>query len=149
ADWWIAIDACLQADGALRVFLDSNQRVYENADTAINDLSVVPVRLSRNLRNTKNIHDAATVHYSAPAIIPDGPDGLEVPWINAGTEEATVAAAFTELRRLVSQEEVNPCDIAVLVNGPSGKCTFIERSARTIIPLSDAEEMVPENVVVD
>jgi len=149
ADWWIAIDACLQADGALRVFLDSNQRVYENADTAINDLSVVPVRLSRNLRNTKNIHDAATVHYSGPDIIPDGPDGLEVSWINAETEEAKVDAAFKELRRLVFQEEVNPGEIAVLVNGPSGKSTFIERSARTSIPISDAEEMVPENVVVD
>jgi len=149
ADWWIAIDACLRHGGHLRVFMDSNQRVYESAGVGVHDLSVVPVRLSRNLRNTKNIHSAASVHYSGPEIIADGPDGLEVSWITAENADQKVEAAYRELRRLVFNEEVAPGDIAVLVNGPAARTNFVERSSGTSIPLTDAETMALEDVVVD
>lgn len=149
ADWWIAIDACLRHGGRLRVLMDSNQRVYDNVGNGVHDLSVVPVRLSRNLRNTKNIHGAALVHYSGPEIIADGPDGLEVSWIVAENPDAQVEAAYRELRRLVFNEEVAPGDIGVLVNGPTARTTFVERSSGTSIPLTDAETMALEEVVVD
>ncbi|WP_262269604.1 nuclease-related domain-containing DEAD/DEAH box helicase [Microvirga yunnanensis] len=148
-EWWIAIDACLRRDGHLRVFMDSNQRVYEDAGNGVHDLSVIPVRLSRNRRNTKNIHNAASVHYSGPDIIADGPDGVEVSWINADNADAKVEAAYRELRRLVLNEEVAPGDIAVLVNGPAARTSFLERSSGTSIPLTDAETMALEDVVVD
>ena len=129
--------------------MDSNQRVYESAGDGVRDLSVVPVRLSRNLRNTKNIHKAASVHYTGPDIVADGPDGLEVSWISAENPNAKVEAAYRELRRLVLNEEVAPGDIAVLVNGPAGRESFLERSSGTSIPLTDAETMALEDVVVD
>lgn len=149
ADWWIAIDACLTHGGHLRVFMDSNQRVYESAGGSVHDLSVVPVRLSRNLRNTKNIHSAASVHYSGPEIIADGPDGLDVSWVAAENADQKIDAAYRELRRLVFNEEVAPGDIAVLVNGPAARTSFVERSSGTSIPLTDAETMALEDVVVD
>lgn len=148
-DWWIALDACLLPDGRIRVFMDSNQRVYESAVDGARDLSVVPVRLSRNLRNTKNIHKAASVHYSGPDIVADGPDGLEVSWVSAESPDAKIEAAYRELRRLVLNEEVPPGDIAVLVNGPAARASFLERSSGTSIPLTDAETMALEDVVVD
>jgi hypothetical protein len=129
--------------------MDSNQRVYGNAGKGVRDLSVVPVRLSRNLRNTKNIHKAASVHYSGPDIIADGPDGLQVSWVSAENPDAKVEAAFRELRRLVLNEEVAPGDIALLVNGPATRASFLERSSGTSIPLTDAETMALEEVVVD
>jgi hypothetical protein len=110
---------------------------------------VVPVRLSRNLRNTKNIHKAASVHYSGPDIVADGPDGHAVSWISAETSDARIEAAYRELRRLVFNEEVAPGDIAVLVNGPAAKTSFLERSGGTSIPVTDAEIMALEDVVVD
>ena len=148
-DWWIALDACLLPDGRIRVFMDSNQRVYESAGDGARDLSVVPVRLSRNLRNTKNIHKAASVHYSGPEIVADGPDGLEVSWVSAESPDAKTEAAYRELRRLVLNEEVAPGDIAVLVNGPAARASFLEKSSGTSIPLTDAEIMALEDVVVD
>lgn len=148
-DWWIALDACLVPDGRIRVFMDSNQRVYESAGDGVRDLSVVPVRLSRNLRNTKNIHKAASVHYSGSDIIADGPDGLKVSWISAENPEAKIKAAYQELRRLVINEEVAPGDIAVLVNGPVARASFLERSSGTSIPLTDADNLALEDVVVD
>jgi hypothetical protein len=147
--WWIALDACLLPGGRIRVFMDSNQRVYESAGDGVRDLSVVPVRLSRNLRNTKNIHEAASIHYSGPDIVPDGPDGLEVSWVSAENLDTKVEAAYRELRRLVLNEEVAPGDIAVLVNGPAARARFLERSSRTSIPLTDAQTMALEDVVVD
>lgn len=148
-DWWIAIDACLRHNGHLRVFMDSNQRIYESAGTDVHDLSVVPVRLTRNLRNTRNIHAAASVHYSGPDIIADGPDGLEVSWVEAEGLDAKIEAAYRELRRLVFNEEVAPGDIAVLVNGFSARTSFLEKGSGTSIPLTDAETMTLEDVVVD
>lgn len=149
AEWWIAIDACLNHGGHLRVFMDSNQKVYDSAGNGVHDLKVVPVRLSRNLRNTKNIHKAASVHYSGPDIVADGPDGLEVSWINAENPDSKVEAAYRELRRLVFNEEVAPGDIAVLVNGPAARTSFLERSSGTSIPLTNAETMELDEVVVD
>jgi len=148
-DWWIALDACLVPSGRIRVFMDSNQRIYESAGDGVRDLSVVPVRLSRNLRNTKNIHNAASVHYSGPDIVADGPDGLEVSWVSAESPDAKIEAAYRELRRLVLNEEVAPGDIAVLVNGPATRASFLERASGTSIPLTDAEIMALEDVVVD
>jgi superfamily I DNA/RNA helicase len=110
---------------------------------------VVPVRLSRNLRNTKNIHKAASVHYSGPEIIADGPDGLEVSWINAESLGAKVEAAHREFRRLVINEKVDPGDIAVLVNGTDTRTRFLEKSSSTSIRLTDAENMALEDAVVD
>lgn len=149
AEWWVAIDACINSSGSLRVFFDSNQKVYDSAGSGVHDLSVVPVRLSRNLRNTKNIHQAASTHYSGPKIIADGPDGLEVSWLNAESLDSKIAAAYRELRRLVHNEEVGPGDIAVLVNGPSARTSFLEKSSGTSIQFTDAESMVLEDVVVD
>lgn len=149
ADWWISIDACLKDDANLRVFLDSNQRVYDCDGNGVQDLSVVPVRLSRNLRNTKNIHRAASEHYLGPEITAEGPDGLEVAWIIAESPDSKVEAAYRELRRLVNNEEVAPGDIAVLVNGHQARTSFLEKSSGTNIPLTDAEAMVLEDVVVD
>ncbi|MCZ8195510.1 MAG: NERD domain-containing protein [Aquidulcibacter sp.] len=146
---WIAIEACLIADGQLRVFMDSNQKVYATAETNVRDLSAVPIRLNRNLRNTANIHRAATVHYSGPEIVADGPDGIDVRWVEAETVDAKINAAYKELRRLVFNEEVAPGDIAVLVNGPIARSSFVEKSSGTSISLTDADTMALEDVVVD
>ena len=149
AEWWIAIDSCLNQDGQLRVLMDSNQKVYESAEIGFLGLSVVPVRLSRNLRNTKNIHEAASVHYSGPGIIADGPTGLDVSWIKAENLDAKIKAAYRELRRLVFNEEVAPGDIAVLVNDRTAKEGFLERIGGSSIPITDSEVMALEDVVLD
>lgn len=149
AEWWLAVDSCLTSGGQLRVFLDSNQKVYDSAGNGVQDLSVVPIRLSRNFRNTKNIHSAASVHYSGVEIVADGPDGLDVSWITAENPTARVDAAYKELRRLVYQEEVAPGNIAVLVNGKAERASIFEKGSGTSISFTDAETLVLEDIVVD
>lgn len=148
-DWWIAIESCLKNDAKLRVFMDSNQNVYGHSELAVKDLKTIPIRLVRNLRNTRRIHDAASVHYSGPEIAADGPDGLEVSWLQGETVESKIDAAYKELRRLVFSEDVAPGDVAVLVNGQTGRNSFLGKCTGTSIPITDAEEMALEDVVVD
>lgn len=148
-NWWIAIDFCLNDKGRIRVFMDSNQKVYDQAGSGVHDLTVTPIRLTRNLRNTKNIHNVASIHYSGPDIVADGPLGLEVLWTEASNTEAKIQAAFKELRRLVFNEDVPPSDIAILFNCKIAKEQFIEKATGTSIPITDAVNMELENVVVD
>ena len=148
-DWWTAIDACLSDNGQLRVFMDSNQRLYKNAADGIRNLSTVPIRLSRNLRNTKNIHRAASVHYSGHDIIAEGPDGLEVSWINADDFDAKIEAAYSELQRLITDEKVAPSEIAVLVNGSDAKARFAERTRAAGIPITNSEITSSTDIIVD
>lgn len=146
--WWLAVDSCLHDNGYLRVFMDSNQAVYGSAGAGLRDLEVQPVRLSRNLRNTKTIHAASMVHYSGPEIIPDGPDGQEVIWIEAD-EELKVRSAYAELRRLVFTEDVSPGDIAVLVNDSATRQEFLALLADSRFAVENAENMTPDGIVLD
>jgi hypothetical protein len=148
-EWWIAIDECLRDNGELRIIMDSNQNVYDQEASFVNDLSAVPVRLARNLRNTKRIHEAALVHYLGLEIIADGPEGLEVVWVTAESMEDKIKTAHAQLKRLVFNEEVAPSEIAVLFNGQIWKNKFLEHLSGTAIPYTDAENSALEDVIID
>jgi hypothetical protein len=113
--WWLALEAMLAqgGDGHLYVFFDNNQQVYQDLRSLPKDLALVPIRLSRNLRNTRHIHEVASAHYEGPAIEAIGPEGSQVEW--SSVSEAKIGDAMERtLKRLVGQEEFAPDDIAVL-----------------------------------
>jgi len=147
--WWIALDSIIAKGGRLRVFSDSNQRVYEGRRVPREDLDLVPTRLSRNLRNTKAIHKAATLHYQGHEIIAEGPDGRAVKWIEASTHDEMIKAAYAELRQLVYTEEVAPSDIAMLLPGAQ----WIERlrtaAANSQLEFATCDSLWSENVILD
>jgi len=147
--WWIAIDAAVSDDGVLRVFSDSNQRIYDRRTFPSSDLLVVPIRLTRNLRNTKAIHAAASIHYEGPEITAEGPNGLPVNWIAADSNEGMVEAAYREVRRLVFQEEVATDEIAVLCPDPKWVERFQVASARSSLEFVNCDDLDTERVIVD
>lgn len=148
SDWWLAIDACVKEDGILRVLMDSNQKIYYRPEVSVLDIDTVPVRLSRNLRNTKNIHSAAAVHYSGHEIIADGPVGREVEWIEVDLD-AKVDTAFRHLKKIVFKENVDFGDVAILCDDSETRDRFLYRARRTQISFTNAELMTLEDVVVD
>ena len=83
--WWPALDSILEpgAGKQLYVFLDSNQKVYHEADALPGDVGLVPIRLSYNLRNTRRIHETAGRYYSGHPVEALGPQGVEVEWEEA------------------------------------------------------------------
>jgi nuclease-like protein len=112
---WIAIDAlAARSDlSTLHAYFDSNQRLYGELRTQFESYTLLPIRLTRNLRNTQHIHEATQRFYSGPALTADGPIGAAVYWILTDEDRIT-ASAVEEVRRLLNVERVSPADLAVL-----------------------------------
>lgn len=112
---WIAIDAIARRNelSILHAYFDSNQRIYGELRSHFDSYTLLPIRLSRNLRNTQHIHEATQRFYRGPALTADGPLGVDVNWI-AIDDSRLEGVAFDEIRRLINVEQVLPSDIAVL-----------------------------------
>lgn len=147
--WWIAILASLKEGGKLRIFWDSNQIVYDTSSMNIEYLDTAPMRLNRNLRNTKSIHAATSFHYTGIPIKADGPVGRSVVWKIADTTDKKVKVAMKVLRRLVKLEVVSPGDIAVLVNSSSTREKLLEQITGIGLPTTNADNLVLEETVID
>ncbi|CAD7377149.1 NERD domain-containing protein [Xanthomonas arboricola] len=112
---WVAIDALASrtATSTLHAYFDSNQRLYGELRSHFDSYTLLPIRLSRNLRNTQNIHDATQRFYQGPALIADGPIGAEVRWLPC--EDTHIARdALDEIGRLINTEGVLPSDVGIL-----------------------------------
>lgn len=148
SDWWLAIDECLREDGILRIFMDNNQKIYDKPEMSFLDIERSIVRLSRNLRNTKNIHRAAMVHYSGHEIVADGPEGREIEWVEVKAD-AKILSAYKKLQRIVFKEDVDPGDIAVLCDDIRVAEGFLGHARKSELSFTSAEVMDVESVVVD
>lgn len=112
---WVAIDALAARSGisTLHAYFDSNQRLYGELRTQFESYTLLPIRLTRNLRNTQHIHEATQRFYNGPALTADGPIGAQVCWVSSD-EDRIEANAVEEVRRLLNVERVSPADLAVL-----------------------------------
>ena len=114
--WWTAVQAGLDSDGPglLRIFYDNNQRVYASANDLPEEVSLIPIRLTLNLRNTRRIHELVKQHYTGHEVDAVGPEGVEVHWIEINQPEELRALVSDCVARLCSLEHVAPEDLAVL-----------------------------------
>ncbi len=115
--WWMAVESGLNPEsrGLLRIFYDNNQRVYASAIKLPEDVDLVPIRLTLNLRNTRRIHELVRQHYTGHEIEAVGPEGVEVHWIKMDAPNALAKQISDCVGKLNSLERVSPDDIAVLV----------------------------------
>lgn len=120
---WLAIDAlaALSGESTLHAYFDSNQRLYGELRTQFASYTLLPIRLTRNLRNTQHIHEATQRFYNGPALTADGPLGAAVRW-TLSEEDRIEANAAEEVRRLLN-ERVSPTNLAVL-------CVDVETAQR-------------------
>jgi hypothetical protein len=142
--WWAALDDLrATSEAVLFVFLDSNQRVYPNAATLPRDVQLVPIRLTANLRNTKNIHDVCQRHYDGPTMVAGGPDGQPVEWIVADARSRA-----RELEGLVTRylaDKVSPGDIALI----GGRAPWSPGTRLVGQPTVDSESVDDRSIVCD
>ena len=119
--WWTAVEAGLNPDGLglLRIFYDDNQRVYAGANNLPEEVALVPIRLTMNLRNTRRIHELVRQHYTGHEIEAVGPEGVEVRWLKVNTQDELGKRISDCVARLYSREHVSPDCIAVLVTSES------------------------------
>nr|WP_200997328.1 NERD domain-containing protein [Rhizobium rhizogenes] len=113
--WWIALEDILvdPRTSKLHAFYDTNQSVYGDLAGELASFNIVPIRLSRNLRNTQAIHAAATRFYRGNAITSDGPQGFPVAWVIC-TIRSIEQKVLEILRELTVDGEVAPANICVL-----------------------------------
>lgn len=119
--WWLALDALLQPGQhcRLHIFYDCNQRVYARGGRPPEDVAIVPIRLTRNLRNTRQIHTTAMQHYLGHEILHNNVEGMEVQTVPAKTIAEALIWLQEKIKELVGPERIPPCDIAVLSASPS------------------------------
>jgi hypothetical protein len=114
--WWTCLDKILvdSGNGKVRVFYDSNQRLYYNSEKRITGFQTVPIKLSENIRNTRRIHLAAQHYYNGFSIQSRGPEGKKIIWIHADTPSDSRREVNATAFQLLSEERVRPEDITVL-----------------------------------
>ncbi|WP_018183104.1 nuclease-related domain-containing DEAD/DEAH box helicase [Kaistia granuli] len=112
---WVAFEDLLNSreKSCLHVFFDTNQSVYGDVSGELASFQIAPIRLTRNLRNTRTIHDAASKFYEGTELLADGPAGTTVEWIETTARNVDLKV-LEVVRRLTGDDEVNPENIVVL-----------------------------------
>lgn len=116
--WWIALESLLRPGerSRLQVFYDCNQRIYDRGGRPPDGVELVPIRLTRNLRNTCQIHAAAMRHYAGHEILDNNLVGVEVEAVPVTSLAAALESIDIKIRALIGLERIPPCDIAVLTS---------------------------------
>jgi hypothetical protein len=127
--WWVAIDALLTdpRTSMLHAYYDVNQSVYGDLARELQGFHFIPVFLTLNLRNTKNIHNAASQFYKGMPILASGPEGSNISWKPCQDSQIPQSVAHAA-HHLVNHERVDPSDIVVLNVSPSLVTAFAGRN---------------------
>ena len=149
--WWAAIDAGLDPDGKqiLRIFHDSNQRLYARAISLPEDVDSIPYPLTWNLRNTQRIHKAVSRHYQGREILPLGPEGVDVEWIPVGTDQQIRRRVSAYVSRLVASESVGEQEIAILVSREETVGAFVQHERFGRFSTARCDESSEGRIIVD
>ena len=149
--WWTAIQAGLDpcGPGLLRIFYDDNQRVYASANDLPREITLVPIRLTLNLRNTRRIHELVRQHYTGHEIEAIGPEGVEVHWMRANTKRELRKRISDYVGRLCSLERVSPDDVAVLVAAEAAIEEIAPHNRLGEFPTARCDDQSNGRVVVD
>lgn len=115
--WWAVLERLLSDSGPklLRVFLDCNQQVYAGAGGIPKDLHLIPFHLSWNLRNTREVHNAAYHYYSGRAVTCNGPPGEPPIRVIVGAGSSLRKTLDDLVIDLIEREALAPEEITVLV----------------------------------
>lgn len=137
--WWIALEAalCSTESGRIHAYYDTNQSVYGDLTGELAGFQLAPIRLSRNLRNTKAIHQTSSRFYAGLPVVADGPQGGDVVWI--AVEQDLEAAVRMEARRLLLHEDIRATELAVL----AADAAVVARLRRTLT------EFIAKGLVVE
>lgn len=114
-EYWFAVEELLrdEVSGYLYIFIDENQTLYpRHGNLPVGD---EPYHLTSNCRNTAPIHEAGYAFYTGEPI--DAPElpGPSVERIALETDEAQAETIAQRVRQWLSEEGLNPTDVAVLV----------------------------------
>ena len=113
-EWWELLELMLtDADeGWLWAFRDPGQDLFERDTGLASGMQVYP--LSENVRNTRQIHDAAAQFAPHDPGVSTGPEGSEVLYELATNKRASARVVGRVLHRLINDEGLNREDVLIL-----------------------------------
>lgn len=150
--WLLALRLCLKDtdNGSFYVFFDDNQKVYSRDSGFLAELPKGRYYLTRNLRNTKAIHDSSRPWYSSPRISrPSGPDGEPVAWRAAASPKELRAGLAATLSELLGTHRVERRNIAVLTAGVTAGHPLVNGGRLCDLPFAGADENSGDTLVFD
>ena len=143
-DWLDALESTLRDPdvGFLWLFLDDNQRIYDQTLTVPKDF--LRWDLTVNCRNTQAIHKEVMKLYEGE-IRPEvrGPAGRDVELLRSDDQPRTVAGV---LERLCGREEVLPQDVVVLSSHAAAKSEVASRGKAGRFTFTDKRGQLGPNV---
>jgi len=147
-DWWVPLQCCLTHPdtGVLYVFADSNQNIYRRSPRFPEGLAEIP--LTENLRNTRAIHELAARFYSNGNFDGAGPEGRAVEAVSLDETSSIKKAVGKALHRLIREESVPPCEIAVLTGRGPGRFGLGEDGKIGAFEVTDDQERDPQKVLL-
>lgn len=116
-NWWIALENLIDKSSSnhkIRVFYDSNQKIFGKNLKIPPDFRPVPIRLVQNMRNTKNIFRYVNKFYDGFKIRTIGPEGPEVEYLESDFYPELKQIIHQKIMVLISDGKVTPEDIAIL-----------------------------------
>lgn len=115
--WFIPIEDLLRnsKESVFYIFYDNNQQLNNSGISYIRTIPVAKHRLSRNLRNTRQIFDLANRFYSGLPVQPAGPKGQKIRFILLGKNPDPLTVLREQLGILINQEKIPEHHITVLV----------------------------------
>ena len=114
-NYWIAIESLLKEDGYLYIFYDNNQNLYGGTGDFGGLISIPPIVLNQNCRNTKAIHETvAKFHNNPQSLVCYGPVGRKPDMIHYSGEDDLIRQVQKIVQKLVFEEHIRNQDIVIL-----------------------------------
>jgi len=123
-EFWVPLELLLADldNSPLYVFFDDNQNIYARAGTFPIHDEAFP--LTTNCRNTIPIHEAAYKGYQGSPVTPPENDGEKIQFIYAQNRRQQAAKINSSIVDLITQQEVSPGDIVVLLGDAYHKAGY-------------------------
>jgi hypothetical protein len=137
-DWWLPLQKLLSDpdEGILYIFFDDNQRIYVPHSKF--PIRGSPYLLTRNCRNTQNIHQVVVQFYEAGTQpTAEGPRGRQVEEVSYGDAQHLWPALQSVLYRLIEEEQIPTDKIAVLTTTSRTRTNLLDSSISGGLQLID------------
>lgn len=134
-------------EGRFYVFYDDNQRLFSPEDGFISALPKSSIALTRNLRNTKRIHELMSKWYEGRRSTAAGPEGEVIGLLECRRSEMAMERVNERIAQLLRSEQAKPGQIAVLTGSGSTSMAAPEKIAG--IPTCQSDEIHPDHIVFD
>ncbi|WP_281889545.1 nuclease-related domain-containing DEAD/DEAH box helicase [Paenibacillus sp. YYML68] len=152
-EYWLPLELMLsdEKSSPFYIFYDDNQNLYSRVSTfPIGEDEIYP--LSRNCRNTVQIHKASYRYYNGDPVEHSNLDGLEPQFEVAMNINNQANKIHSRIQKLLLEEQVDSSKIAILIVDAKNKRGYLQALEKQPLPrghhFSDIEQRNDSSVLV-